>query len=103
MTPLTFHLIPHVHWDREWYLSRSTFLARLVPMMDQLLELLESAPSLRWHLDGQMILVEDYLAVVPGAGSHVRDERPEPRAGKPIGRKDGQEIEDVIDRDAGPP
>ena len=67
MTPLTFHLIPHVHWDREWYLSRSTFLARLVPMMDQLLELLESAPSLRWHLDGQMILVEDYLAVVPGA------------------------------------
>ncbi len=67
MTPLTFHLIPHVHWDREWYLSRSTFLARLVPMMDELLELLESAPSLRWHLDGQMILVEDYLAVVPGA------------------------------------
>ncbi len=67
MTPLTFHLIPHVHWDREWYLSRSAFLARLVPMMDGLLELLESAPSLRFHLDGQMILVEDYLAVVPGA------------------------------------
>ena len=67
MTPLTFHLIPHVHWDREWYLSRSAFLARLVPMMDALLELLESAPSLRFHLDGQMILVEDYLAVVPGA------------------------------------
>ena len=67
MTPFTFHLIPHVHWDREWYLSRSTFLARLVPMMDALLELLESAPSLRFHLDGQMILVEDYLAVVPGA------------------------------------
>ncbi len=67
MTPLTFHLIPHVHWDREWYLSRSAFLARLIPMMDRLLELLESAPSLRFHLDGQMILVEDYLAVVPGA------------------------------------
>lgn len=67
MTLLTFHLIPHVHWDREWYLSRSAFLARLVPMMDALLELLESAPSLRFHLDGQMILVEDYLAVVPGA------------------------------------
>lgn len=67
MTTLTFHLIPHVHWDREWYLSRSAFLARLVPMMDEVLELLESAPLLRWHLDGQMILVEDYLAVVPGA------------------------------------
>ncbi len=67
MTPLTFHLIPHVHWDREWYLTRSAFLARLVPMMDALLDLLESAPALRFHLDGQMIMVEDYLAVVPGA------------------------------------
>lgn len=67
MTPLTFHLIPHVHWDREWYLTRSVFTARLVPTMDRLLELLESAPGLRFHLDGQMILVEDYLSIVPGA------------------------------------
>ncbi|MGE0441316.1 MAG: hypothetical protein AB7L66_10205 [Gemmatimonadales bacterium] len=63
----TFHLIPHVHWDREWYLSRAGFLARLVPMMDGLLELLESDPALRFHLDGQMVLVEDYLGVVPDA------------------------------------
>ena len=67
MTRLTFHLIPHVHWDREWYLTRSVFTARLVPAMDRLLELLESAPRLRFHLDGQMILIEDYLSVVPGA------------------------------------
>ena len=20
---LTFHLIPHTHWDREWYLTRA--------------------------------------------------------------------------------
>lgn len=67
MARRTIHLIPHVHWDREWYLTRSQFTARLVPMLDQVLDLLESAPALRWHLDGQMILVEDYLAVVPGA------------------------------------
>ena len=67
MTGLTFHLIPHVHWDREWYLTRSAFTARLVAAMDRLLELLESAPRLRFHLDGQMILVEDYLSIVPGA------------------------------------
>ncbi len=67
MTRPTFHLIPHVHWDREWYLTRSVFTARLVPAMDRLLDLLESAPGLRFHLDGQMILVEDYLAIVPGA------------------------------------
>ena len=68
---LTFHLIPHVHWDREWYLSRSGFLARLVPMMDGLLEQLEADPSLRFHLDGQMVLVEDYLQVVPDARGTV--------------------------------
>lgn len=63
----TIHLIPHVHWDREWYLTQSAFRARLVPMVDAVLELLESDPALRFHLDGQTVLVEDYLDVVPGA------------------------------------
>jgi len=30
MPGLTFHLIPHTHWDREWYLTRAAFTARLV-------------------------------------------------------------------------
>src|SRR5919106_249153 len=38
MPALTFHLIPHTHWDREWYLTRAGFQARLVPMLDDLLE-----------------------------------------------------------------
>ena len=29
MTGLIFHLIPHTHWDREWYLPRAAFQARL--------------------------------------------------------------------------
>src|SRR6266702_1613236 len=31
MSGLIFHLIPHTHWDREWYLPRAAFQARLVP------------------------------------------------------------------------
>src|SRR5687767_11231787 len=63
---LTFHLIPHTHWDREWYLTRAGFLARLVPMMDDLLERLEAEPGFRsFLLDGQTVLVEDYLRVRP--------------------------------------
>lgn len=69
---VTFHLIPHVHWDREWYLTRHGFLARLVPMLDRVLELLDANPSLRFHLDGQTIIAEDYLAVVPGRRDQIR-------------------------------
>ncbi|HYC33190.1 MAG TPA: hypothetical protein VEB59_12950 [Gemmatimonadales bacterium] len=60
------HLIPHTHWDREWYLTAAGFLARLVPMLDDLLELLEAEPRFRtFLLDGQTVLLEDYLRVRP--------------------------------------
>ncbi len=62
----TFHLIPHTHWDREWYLPRAAFLARLVPLLDDLLALLEREPAIRFHLDGQTVLIEDYCAVSQG-------------------------------------
>lgn len=62
---LTFHLIPHTHWDREWYLTRSAFQARLVPVLDAVLEQLESDGTARFVLDGQTILLEDYLAIRP--------------------------------------
>jgi mannosylglycerate hydrolase len=62
---LIFHLVPHTHWDREWYLTRAGFQARLVPVMDALLEQLEQDASARFVLDGQTILLEDYLAARP--------------------------------------
>ncbi|HEX6105013.1 MAG TPA: hypothetical protein VFZ26_05475, partial [Gemmatimonadales bacterium] len=66
MAGLVFHLIPHTHWDREWYLTSAGFLARLVPMLDDLLVRLETEPGFRsFLLDGQTILLEDYLRVRP--------------------------------------
>jgi mannosylglycerate hydrolase len=62
---LTFHVIPHTHWDREWYLTRSGFQARLIPVVDALLEQLERDPDARFVLDGQTVLLEDYLAIRP--------------------------------------
>ena len=60
------HLLPHTHWDREWYLTSAGFLARLVPMLDDLIGVLESEPVFRsFLLDGQTVLVEDYLRVRP--------------------------------------
>jgi hypothetical protein len=36
---------PHTHWDREWYLTRGQFGARLIRMVDQLVELLAPSPG----------------------------------------------------------
>ncbi|HSD30636.1 MAG TPA: glycosyl hydrolase-related protein [Gemmatimonadales bacterium] len=63
---ITFHLILHTHWDREWHLPRATYQARLVPMMDELLQRLEADAGFRsFLLDGQTVLLEDYLRARP--------------------------------------
>jgi alpha-mannosidase len=53
-------LVPHTHWDREWYEPFSVFSERLVGMMDTLLEL-GSHGFPHFHLDGQTAMIDDYL------------------------------------------
>ncbi len=72
MPRYTFHLIPHTHWDREWYLPRGRFGARLVPVLDDLIDQLEREPAIPgFLLDGQTVLLEDYLAVRPAQRPRV--------------------------------
>ncbi len=59
------HIIPHAHWDREWYMPLEVHRARLIDQMDRVLELLEKDKTYTYHLDGQMIAVEDYLRIRP--------------------------------------
>lgn len=73
MTSLVFHLIPHTHWDREWYLPRAAFQARLVDLMDDLLDRLRAQSAFRsFLLDGQTVLVEDYLRARPDREGDLR-------------------------------
>ena len=77
MARLVIHLIPHTHWDREWYLPRAAFVARLVPALDDLLTRLETDPDFRsFFLDGQTVLLEDYLRVRPDQRVRVADAGP---------------------------
>ena len=71
----TVHLIPHTHWDREWYLPLALFQAKLVPVLDEALELLESDATQRVTLDGQTVLLEDYFTFRPEARDRVRRRR----------------------------
>lgn len=59
-------VVPHTHWDREWYERFEGYRARLVPMVSKLLTLLERDPDFRsFTFDGQTIALEDHLAVRP--------------------------------------
>jgi len=73
VTAFIFHLIPHTHWDREWFLPRAAFHARLVSMFDDLLERLHADAAFRtFLLDGQTVLVEDYLRARPERENDVK-------------------------------
>lgn len=70
---ITMHVVSHTHWDREWYQPFEVFRARLVDLIDNLLALLEADPSFRaFHLDGQTILLEDYLEIRPENEQRLR-------------------------------
>ncbi len=66
-------VVPHTHWDREWYESFEVFRLKLVDTLDALVELLESDPSYGWFLmDGQMAALDDYLEVRPESAARIR-------------------------------
>jgi len=59
------HVVPHTHWDREWYLPFQTFRMRLVELVDALLDEMEADERVRFTLDGQTATVDDYLEIRP--------------------------------------
>lgn len=65
-------LIPHTHWDREWYLPFEEFRHRLVGTVDEVLATLESDAAWVFTLDGQAVALEDYLEVRPDQRERVR-------------------------------
>ncbi|MBS1848890.1 MAG: hypothetical protein JST73_11490 [Actinobacteria bacterium] len=62
----TVHVIPHTHWDREWYRTFQSFRMELVDLVDETIDVLEREPDYRhFMLDGQMAVVDDYLEIRP--------------------------------------
>lgn len=73
MPAMTVIVLPHSHWDREWYQSFEQLRFELVHFMDDLLECLEGDPDIQaFLLDGQVILLEDYLQLRPENRSRLR-------------------------------
>ena len=62
----TLHIIPHSHWDREWYLPFEKHRVRLIDLFDNLIQVMEENEDYTYyHMDGQYIVIEDYLEIRP--------------------------------------
>ncbi|MGL4589084.1 MAG: alpha-mannosidase [Mycoplasmatales bacterium] len=60
------HIVSHSHWDREWYLPYEQHHMRLIELIDDILNQIETDPDFSsFHLDGQTICIDDYLEVKP--------------------------------------
>src|SRR5687767_9239196 len=55
-------LVPHTHWDREWYRTAESFRIGLVSLVDEVLD--DPGPE-PFVLDGQSVTIADYLDVPP--------------------------------------
>jgi mannosylglycerate hydrolase len=59
-------IVPHTHWDREWYQTFQQFRIRLINLINNLIDILENDKAFSdFTLDGQTIVLEDYLEVHP--------------------------------------
>jgi mannosylglycerate hydrolase len=70
--PWRLWVVPHTHWDREWYLPLEDFRIRLGEVVDEVIETLEACPEHRFTLDGQAIVLEDYVEVRPHMEGRLR-------------------------------
>ena len=78
--PFRIFVYHHTHWDREWWAPMQDFRVRLVELMDELIAVLDTDAAFRsFFLDGQTIMLKDYLEVRPeqreNLGRLLRQER----------------------------
>jgi mannosylglycerate hydrolase len=68
------HVISHTHWDREWYLTFQQFRLKLIHLIDKLLDILDEDPDFKhFMLDGQTIVLDDYLQMRPEKEDILRE------------------------------
>ena len=67
------HVVPHFHWDREWYFTTEESKILLVNDMEEVLQMLETNPDYPcFVMDGQTAVLEDYLSVKPENRERLR-------------------------------
>ncbi|MGC9520724.1 MAG: alpha-mannosidase [Anaerolineae bacterium] len=74
MAHQTLTFVSHTHWDREWYQTFEIYRIRLVQLVDKLLRILDEDPEYKYFmLDGQTIVLDDYLEIRPENRDKLED------------------------------
>ena len=58
-------VVPHTHWDRAWYWPTERFRIKLIECVRAVMRELKADPDYKFTFDGQVLPLEDYLAVCP--------------------------------------
>lgn len=66
------HIIMHTHWDREWYFSKDETKVLLRNHMENVFDFLQTNPECIYVLDGQSVMVDDYLELQPDAEDRMK-------------------------------
>ncbi|TVP89697.1 glycoside hydrolase family 38 N-terminal domain-containing protein, partial [Alkalibacterium sp.] len=68
------YIVPHSHWDREWYFTIEDSNLILAENMSHLLNVLKNDESYTGYVfDGQLSVVEEYLKVEPGKKELIKE------------------------------
>ncbi|KGL38150.1 hypothetical protein BMT55_09740 [Listeria newyorkensis] len=60
------HVVPHAHWDREWYFTIEDSNVMLIENLRHLMDVLERDEDYKsFVFDAQMSVIEDFLAILP--------------------------------------
>lgn len=66
MKPYTAFVVSETHWDRAWYATFEQFRYRLVRTIDGLIQILDEVEDFHsFTLDGQTVVIEDYIEIRP--------------------------------------
>lgn len=64
--PLKIYYFASAHWDREWYKTFQGFRFQLIKTMNEVVNVLEDIEEFKaFILDGQTVLLEDFLEIEP--------------------------------------
>ncbi|WP_223877212.1 glycoside hydrolase family 38 C-terminal domain-containing protein [Lactiplantibacillus pingfangensis] len=67
-------VVPHMHWDREWYFSTEESQVLLLNNMPEIMTMLENHPEYpSYVLDGQSVIIEDYLSAHPEGAERFKE------------------------------
>ncbi len=58
-------ILMHTHWDREWYFTKDETKVLLRNHMQDVMDYLEENPETIYILDGQSVMIDDYLELEP--------------------------------------